>query len=115
MQLDSLLIRGVHQVGNKGNRKGEEVVMENGKPVVLIFNDALHCPNVTSDLILMSKLDKLGYEIHFGNRCVKFYSLNSTHFLMGYGSDGLYKLNKKLLALTVKSWSLNRPVGLAIW
>ncbi|KAJ3912887.1 hypothetical protein F5877DRAFT_13986, partial [Lentinula edodes] len=64
-----------------------------GKVITLVFEGALHCPTISSDLISIARLDKLGYQVHFGNGCVKFYSPEGTQFLTGRGSNGLYKID----------------------
>ncbi|KAF8823454.1 hypothetical protein HHX47_DHR10000197 [Lentinula edodes] len=100
----------------KGVGKAKKTVMENGKIITLIFEGALHCPTISSDLISIARLDKLGYQVHFGNGCVKFYSPEGSHFLTGRGSNGLYKLDEaKTTALTTKSRSLHHPVDLSTW
>ncbi|KAJ3758851.1 hypothetical protein EV360DRAFT_17662, partial [Lentinula raphanica] len=38
---------------------------EDGK-VVLTFEDALHTPDVSYNLVSISRMDKLGYQILFG-------------------------------------------------
>ncbi|KAJ3832319.1 hypothetical protein EV361DRAFT_777859, partial [Lentinula raphanica] len=58
--------------------------------IVLTFANALHTPNVSYNLISISKMDALGYKILFGNGVAKFFSPAGTHFLMGCGSGGLY-------------------------
>ncbi|GAW08486.1 retrovirus-related pol polyprotein from transposon tnt 1-94 [Lentinula edodes] len=100
----------------KGFGRAKKTVLEKGKSVVLIFEGALHCPSVTSDLISIAKLDDRGYQIHFGNGCAKFFSPGGTHFLTGIGSGGLYRLEEvNTKVLTAKSRSLHRLVDLSIW
>lgn len=100
----------------KGVGKAKKTVVENGKAIILIFEGALHCPNISSDFISIARLNKLGYQAHFGNRCVKFYSPGGSHFLTGKGSNGLYKLEEaKTSVLVTKSRSLHHPVDLSTW
>lgn len=93
--------------------------MEGDKEVVVILENAFHSPNVSNDLISISRMDALGYFVLFSNGCAKFYSPGSTHFLTGVGSQGLYELKEKPStrpgALVAKSHSLNRPTDLATW
>jgi hypothetical protein len=99
----------------KGYGKAQKTLVENGKTIILTFNNALHCPDVTSDLISISQLDKQGFKIMFGDGCVKFFDSEGTHFLTGHGTDGLYKLPERPSALVVKSRSLHHPVDLSMW
>ncbi|KAJ4000052.1 hypothetical protein F5050DRAFT_1709234 [Lentinula boryana] len=83
-----------------------------------VFDDALHIPDVSYNLVSISKMDVLGYEVLFGRGIAKFFSPSGIHFLTGYGSEGLYQLNEKkekMQALTVKSQSLYRPVNIRTW
>ncbi|KAJ3978771.1 hypothetical protein F5890DRAFT_1394961, partial [Lentinula detonsa] len=61
-----------------------------GMDVALMFENALHVPDVSYNLVSISKLDALGYQVLFGKGIAKFFSPSGTHFLTGYGSDGLY-------------------------
>lgn len=102
-----------------GTGRAKKVLLEGDKEVVIILENAFHSPNVSNDLISISRMDALGYFILFGNGCVKFYSPGGTHFLTGIGSHGLYELKNKctedILALATRSCSLNHPTDLATW
>ncbi|KAJ3978856.1 hypothetical protein F5890DRAFT_1374439, partial [Lentinula detonsa] len=58
--------------------------------IVITFENALHVPDVSYNLISISKMDALGYQILYGKGMAKFFSPSGTHFLTGYGSGGLY-------------------------
>ncbi|KAJ3978981.1 hypothetical protein F5890DRAFT_1421983, partial [Lentinula detonsa] len=63
--------------------------------VKLTFEDALHVPDVSYNLVSISRMDALGYQILFGKGVAKFFSPTGTHFLTGHGSGGLYRLDEK--------------------
>ncbi|KAJ3785264.1 hypothetical protein GGU10DRAFT_375939 [Lentinula aff. detonsa] len=63
--------------------------------VVLTFENALHSPDVSYNLVSISKMDRLGYQVLFGSGVARFYSPGGKHFLTGYRSHGLYQLHEK--------------------
>ncbi|KAF5369735.1 hypothetical protein D9757_011985 [Collybiopsis confluens] len=102
-----------------GYGQATKTFVHNGKDITITFDHALHTPNISSDLISISKLDGKGCQILFGKGIAKFYLPDGTHFLTGYGQNGLYKLKEKVKAPTsayvAKSRSLHKPVDLAGW
>ncbi|KAJ3817097.1 hypothetical protein EV361DRAFT_759140, partial [Lentinula raphanica] len=58
--------------------------------VVITFENALHAPDVSYDLVSISRMDELGYQVLFGNGVAKFFSPKGQHFLTGQGTNGLY-------------------------
>ncbi|KAJ3820311.1 hypothetical protein F5880DRAFT_1488205, partial [Lentinula raphanica] len=50
-----------------GRGKARKVLFEGNNKIVLTFENALHAPTITSDLISVGRLDQLGYHILFGN------------------------------------------------
>ena len=54
--------------------------------------ETLYVPNISRNLVSLSKLDVAGYSLKFGNGCFSLYKYNH---LIGNGTlcDGLYKLN----------------------
>ncbi|KAJ3741661.1 hypothetical protein EV360DRAFT_1420, partial [Lentinula raphanica] len=50
-----------------GRGKARKILYEGDKEITLTFENALHAPNITSDLISVGRLDQLGYHILFGN------------------------------------------------
>ncbi|KAF5390764.1 hypothetical protein D9757_004415 [Collybiopsis confluens] len=101
-----------------GYGKAIKTFTHNGKDITVTFDRALHTPNVSSDLVSISKLDGKGCQILFGKGIAKFFLPDGTHFLTGYGTNGLYTLKErpnKSSALTIKARSLNKPVDLTGW
>ncbi|KAJ3788529.1 hypothetical protein GGU10DRAFT_346098 [Lentinula aff. detonsa] len=75
-----------------GRGRAQKTLYEGGKKLTLTFENALHAPDITSDLISVGRLDQLGYQILFGNGQARFFSPKGVHFLTGYGSGRLYRL-----------------------
>ncbi|KAJ3767283.1 hypothetical protein FB446DRAFT_652391, partial [Lentinula raphanica] len=50
-----------------GRGKAQKTLFEGSTEITLTFENALHAPNITSDLISIGRLDQLGYHILFGN------------------------------------------------
>ncbi|KAJ3741663.1 hypothetical protein EV360DRAFT_6859, partial [Lentinula raphanica] len=49
-----------------GRGKARKTLYEGDKEITLTFDNALHAPNITSDLISIGRLDQLGYHVLFG-------------------------------------------------
>ncbi|KAJ3817346.1 hypothetical protein F5880DRAFT_1452389, partial [Lentinula raphanica] len=58
--------------------------------ITLTFENAFHSPDVSYNLVSISRMDRLGYQVLFGNGSAKFFSPKGVHFLTGHGSNGLY-------------------------
>ncbi|KAJ3787157.1 hypothetical protein GGU10DRAFT_246404, partial [Lentinula aff. detonsa] len=50
-----------------GKGRVKKQLWQGDKLVTLSFENALHAPNITSDLISIGRLDRLGYHVVFGN------------------------------------------------
>ena len=66
------------------------LILDTGYHLDLI--DTFYVPNITRNLISLSKLDVVGYFFKFGNGC---FDLFKRIFMIGSGTfyDDLYKLN----------------------
>ena len=64
-------------------------VVHNDKEHTLTFSDALHAPDVTANLISISRMDLMGWDIVFGNKRVRFFK-NKTEIFSGELKNGLY-------------------------
>jgi hypothetical protein len=91
-----------------------KVFTHEGHDVELFFENALHCPNITYDLVSISEIDKKGYRVEFGGGLAKFYSPDGIHFLTGIATDGLYLLPVRETA-GMAARSLRRPVDIKTW
>ncbi|KAJ3738758.1 hypothetical protein EV360DRAFT_14218, partial [Lentinula raphanica] len=49
-----------------GRGRARKTLIEGDKEITLTFENALHAPRITSDLISVGRLDQLGYQILFG-------------------------------------------------
>ncbi|KAJ3765515.1 hypothetical protein FB446DRAFT_709401 [Lentinula raphanica] len=80
----------------EGTGRVRKAVIHDGKEVTLTFENAYHCPNILSNLISISRLDSLGYQVIFGGGQARFYSPKGEHFLTGVGGNGLYCIQQKM-------------------
>jgi hypothetical protein len=91
-----------------------KIFTHEGHNVELIFENALHCPNITYDLVSISEIDKKGYRVEFGGGLAKFFSPDGVHFLTGTATDGLYLLPVRE-AVGMSARSLRKPVDIETW
>lgn len=62
-------------------------VIHNGEQNTLTFQDALHAPDISANLISISQLDRLGWTIIFGSRKVKFCNPNRIRHLKEWRTE----------------------------
>lgn len=84
----------------------------------LVFKNALHAPDLASNLISITKFDKAGFSVIFGAGHVRFLDPRGREVLCGAGNEGMYLLNslrevKKPTALIARSQM--RPTTLEVW
>ena len=58
----------------------------------LIFRDALHAPDLSSNLISINRFDRAGFNMVFGNGQVQFRDPAGKRILSGTGKNGMYLL-----------------------
>ena len=92
-------------------------VVNNNKRHTLLLKDALHAPDVTANLISISKMDLAGWDAVFGGQKVRFFK-DKVEIFSGSLKGGLYLINGSLImnqptALTANS--LRSPSTLANW
>jgi hypothetical protein len=95
----------------------EVSIVHGNKRNTLLLKDALHAPDVTANLISISKMDLAGWDIVFGGKQVRFFN-NKVEIFSGSLKGGLYLINGSLItnqptALTARS--LRSPSDLATW
>ena len=59
----------------------------------LVFRNALHAPNLTSNLISINKFDQAGFRVIFGGGVICFQDTNGREVLNGKGMGGMYLLS----------------------
>lgn len=84
----------------------------------LVFKNALHAPDLTSNLISINWFDKAGFNVVFGGGTVRFQDPSGREVLRGTGKGGMYLLSTlgspgHHIAMTAKS--LQKPVSLEVW
>lgn len=73
-------------------------VIHNREQNILIFRDALHAPDISTNLISISQLDRLGWTIIFGSGKVKFCNPNGNQVFKGLENGGLYLISGSFIS-----------------
>ena len=84
---------------------------------VLIFKNALHAPELASNLISINKFDKASFRIVFSGGKVHFYDPSGREVLRGIGTGGMYllgTLNKVNTPSARMARSQSHPVPLEV-
>ena len=88
-----------------------------GKPVDVCFVNALHAPDLSHNLVSLSKMDQNGYKGDFGNGEITFRDKTGKPFMKAQlRADRLYELT--FTAPTVSAHtarSQNRPTDMEVW
>jgi Reverse transcriptase (RNA-dependent DNA polymerase)/gag-polypeptide of LTR copia-type/GAG-pre-integrase domain len=92
-------------------------VVHNGLEHTLTFGNALHAPDVTANLISISRLDLAGWDIVFGGGKARFFK-DKKEIFGGILKNGLYLIGGSFIsniptALTARS--LRSPGDIALW
>ena len=92
-------------------------VIHNGVEQTLTFRDALHAPDVTANLISISRLDLAGWDTVFGGQRTRFFK-DKKEIFGGVLKNGLYLVGGSFIssiptALTARS--LRSPGDIALW
>jgi hypothetical protein len=92
-------------------------VIHNKLEHTLTFKDALHAPDVTANLISISRLDLAGWDIVFGGQKTRFFK-DKKEVFGGILKNGLYLVGGSFIssiptALTARS--LRSPGDIALW
>ena len=87
-----------------------------GQSVVLKFNDAIHTPELSSNLILVGKLCNTGYKVTFDKEKAHVYHEQGNGFTCIQGTDKLYGFDSNKLETGVKAFASNsKPTDLETW
>jgi hypothetical protein len=81
-----------------------------------IILDTIHTPDITSNLISISKLDAKGYRVEFSNEKAIFKHSDSSPFMEALLSNGMYVLafdDNNVSACIARSWDV--PVDKGTW
>lgn len=84
----------------------------------LIFKNALHAPDLSSNLISINRFDKAGFNVVFGGGQVRFRDPNSREVLCGTGAGGMYLLSSPEVLdgpTVMTARSLTKPTTLDVW
>jgi hypothetical protein len=76
-----------------GMGRVDKRVIFNGRVITLSFNDAMHTPDLSHNLISIGKLDKGGYFSVFGGGGVTFIGQDGHPFLQGQGVGTMYQVD----------------------
>jgi hypothetical protein len=92
-------------------------VIYNGLEQTLSFSNALHAPDITANLISISRMDLAGWDIVFGGKRARFFK-DKKEIFGGVLKNGLYLIGGSFLssiptALTARS--LRSPGDIALW
>lgn len=101
----------------KGVGKVQIQVIRDGKQHTLTFNDALHAPDITANLISISKMDRQGWHAVFGGGQVRFFYGKDKVF-GGELRNGLYMISGSLVSsilAALTAHSLRSPGNIATW
>lgn len=82
----------------------------------ITFNDALHAPDFSQNLILIGVIDKKGCAVKFGGRKAIFVYRNRVEFIVGKAMGMMYQLELLNLGLLANvAHSLLRAANLETW
>jgi hypothetical protein len=84
----------------------------------LSFRDALHAPDITANLLSISRMDLAGWSTVFGEGRVRFFNKDKLEIFDGVLKNGLYLIHGSFniaipTALTARS--LQSPVNISTW
>lgn len=84
----------------------------------LVFKNALHAPDLTSNLISINKFDQAGFNVTFGGGVVRFQDPSGREVMCGKGTSGMYLLSTfsgtgAPSAMIAKSQL--KPTSLEVW
>jgi hypothetical protein len=92
-----------------------------GKEHTLTFRDALHAPDITANLLSISRMDIAGWDAVFGNGRVRFFK-DKVEIFEGILKNGLYLIHGSFnmsipTALTAfpSGRSLQKPTDMSTW
>lgn len=84
----------------------------------LVFKNALHAPDLASNLISINKFDKAGFNVIFGGGQVRFQDPSGREVLCGKGTGGMYLLGTLADAectAAMVARSQMKPTTLEVW
>ena len=92
-------------------------VVHNGEQNTLTFQDALHAPDISVNLVSKSRLDRLGWTVIFGGRKVRFCDPNGNQQFEGVENRGLYLVSGSFISnipTAIVACLLHSPVPMSI-
>src|SRR5271155_55858 len=92
-------------------------VVHNGLEQTLSFSNALHAPDVTANLISVSRMDLEGWDVVFGGKRARFFK-DKKEIFGGILKNGLYLIGGSFLSsipTSLTARSLRSPGDIALW
>lgn len=97
-----------------GKGRARKTFIIDNHEVTLTF-EALHAPDVTSDLISVSELDAKDFSVLFSKGIARVFDHRELHILTATKRNGLYIFNVKESASALTAKSLDKPVDMTGW
>jgi len=101
-----------------GTSNIELKVVSEGKEHTLMFHDALHAPDITANLLSISKMDFAGLNAVFSNGHVQFFNKDKVEVFGGVLKGGLYLVHGSFnmtIPTALTAWSLQSPTDIDTW
>jgi len=73
-----------------GSGNVEFKVMFEGRENTLMFHDTLHAPDITANLLSISRMDRAGWSVEFSRGRVRFFNKDKIEVFGGILKNGLY-------------------------
>jgi hypothetical protein len=93
-------------------------VVFKGSEHTLMFHDALHAPDITANLLSISRMDIAGWSAVFGNGRVQFFNKDKTEIFGSVLKNGLYLIHGSFstaIPTALTAHFLKSPMNINIW
>jgi hypothetical protein len=93
-------------------------VVFKGSEHTLMFHDVLHAPDITANLLSISRMDITGWSAVFGNGHVQFFNKDKMEIFSGVLKNGLYLIHglfSTAIPTVLTACSLKSPTNINIW
>ncbi|RDB21876.1 Retrovirus-related Pol polyprotein from transposon TNT 1-94 [Hypsizygus marmoreus] len=100
----------------QGTGRVRKVIMYDGKLNELTFENALHAPNLTHNLLSIGCLDRKGCSVLFGRGSATFYNPGGIPFMRGEAHNTtMYRLDFVTTPAALSARSNTRPTDIETW